>query len=629
MRSPTREEWLRLEPYLDDAMALPLAEARALLVAPCDGDPELLAWVERFLAGVADDDFPVSLPSAIVAGAFADDSGATPDAEARFGAYRIVGALGRGGMGSVFLADRADGQFEQRVAIKVMHRGIGGRDGRERFLRERQILARLDHPNVAHLVDGGITTDGQPWFAMEHVDGAPFDTWCDARRASIEERLMLFLSVCDAVQFAHQKLVIHRDLKPSNILVTHDGQVKLLDFGIARLLQDSDAGVTQTGMRAFTPEYAAPEQWRGEPVSTGSDVYSLGVVLYELLAGVRPHRLQDAPETEWPRMVLQDPIVAPSLAATPQAAAARGTTVHRLRHRLRDDLETIALTALRAESARRYRTVDQLAADVRRHLAGHPIAARPDSWRYRSAKFVRRNRVGVVAASLVALSVLGGAAGIAWQARRVAREAARATAARQFLAGVFRESDPANARGDSLTAGEMLDRASKRLETDFRDQPEVKLDLLLTLGEIYRNLGRLPTADSLLTRATLLADSVDSDVRVARATSLVQLSAVRLAAGQLESADSLVRRGIAGLTSDTAIAAAYSVLGAIERRRYSFAAAESAYRRAISMSERAGANPLDQAAHWNDFGVLLLDIGRYREADSALRRAIALEEGLL
>ncbi|MBC7896567.1 MAG: serine/threonine protein kinase, partial [Cytophagaceae bacterium] len=305
VRSPTREEWLRLEPFLDEAMVLPHPEARALLEAQCGDDLPLLAWMERFLEGAAGDAFPVSLSPSLVAGALAHDAGAAPGADSRVGVYRIVRELGRGGMGTVFLAERADGQFEQRVAVKVVHRGFGARDTRERFLRERQILARLDHPNVAHLVDGGLTDDGQPWFAMEYVDGAPLDAWCDERRASIEERLALFLAVCDAVQFAHQELVIHRDLKPSNILVTHGGQVKLLDFGIATLVREDEAEVTRTGLRAFTPEYASPEQWRGEPVTTGSDVYSLGVVLYELLAGTRPHALRGHPETDWPRVVLE------------------------------------------------------------------------------------------------------------------------------------------------------------------------------------------------------------------------------------------------------------------------------------------------------------------------------------
>jgi serine/threonine-protein kinase len=584
--------------------------------------------MERFLAGVSDEPLPVSLPPALIAQALSHEASPIPDA--RVGPYRVIRELGRGGMGTVFLAERADGQFEQQVAIKVVQGGRAGRDAHERFMRERQILARLDHPNVAHLVDGGITDDGLPWFAMEYVDGAPLDRWCDARRAGMEERLALFLSVCDAVQSAHQKLIIHRDLKPSNILVTSAGQVKLLDFGIARLLaDDGGADATRTGLRAFTPEFAAPEQWKGEAVTTGSDVYSLGVVLADLLCGARPHALRGRPESDWLRIVLEEEVALPSSTVTAAAAERRGGRVDSLRRRLRDDLDTIVLTALRVDSSRRYRTVAQFAADIRRHLSGHPIDARPDTWRYRSQKFLRRNRVGVAAASLIVVSLAVGAAGIVWQSRRVAREAARATIARQFLADVFRETDPSNARGDSVTAGEMLDRATRRLDSVFVGQPDVKLDLLFTLGEIHRNLGRLGTADTLLARAVALADSVEDDATHARTTALVHLATVRLAAGALESADSLLGQAIAVLSSsgkaDSALAEAYSVLGGVKRRAFDFAAADSAYRRSIALTERAGQDSLVQSYRWNDYGVMLTEAGQYRRADSALTRSMALE----
>ncbi|MCC6316072.1 MAG: serine/threonine protein kinase [Gemmatimonadaceae bacterium] len=627
-RSPSREEWLTLEPFLDEAMGRPWTEAREILRAPANGDAALLAWLERFIAGAANDALPIELSPALVADALAGDDRATT-LDTRVGAWRLVRELGRGGMGAVFLAERSDGQFEQQVAIKVVHRGLAAAEARQRFLRERQILARLDHPNIAHLVDGGLTDDGEPWFAMEYIDGAPLDTWCDDRRADVTQRLQLFLAVCDAVQFAHQKLVIHRDLKPSNIFVTSAGQVKLLDFGIARLTEGEDDGVTRTGLRAFTPEYAAPEQWRGEPVTTSSDVYSLGVVLYELLSGARPHQLRGRPETDWPRIVLEGAITPPSRAVTPTGAVARALSVEGLARRLRDDLETIVLAALRTEGSRRYRTVEQLADDVRRHLAGHPISARPDTWRYRTGKFLRRNTVAATAAALVTLSVIGGSAGIVWQSRRVAQSAARATAARQFLAGVFQESDPSNARGDSLTAGEMLDRATARLDARFADQPDTRFDLLLALGEIYRNLGRLPTADTLLQRAVLLADSVDDGADDARARALVMHATVRLALGELPSADSLARRGIAVLRSsgarDTAVAQAWNILGSIQRLAFNYPSADSAFREAIALAERGHADSAVLSTFWNDYGVLLIDAGHYRSADTAIRRATAFE----
>ncbi len=630
MRSPTKDEWITLEPVLEAALDLPREAARAMVAQACGDDRGLAQWAERFLDG-AIDDFPVALSPEVVAGAMAHSESTTHGDGERIGPYHLVRQIGEGGMGAVYLAERADGQFEQRVALKMGHRARGDHEGRERFLRERQILARLEHPNISRLIDGGISDDGQPWFAMEYVEGEPLDSWCDRRKLGIEARLSLLLSVCDAVQAAHQRLVIHRDLKPSNILVTADGQVKLLDFGIAKLLEDSDAGLTQAGVRAFTPEYAAPEQWRDEPVTTGSDAYSLGVVLYQLLTGVLPHPLRSHPTAQWPAIVLQRPVALPSHVVDAPAAAARGTSLERLRRTLREDLDTIVQTALRVEPERRYRTVDQFAADLRRHLAGHPIAARADTWRYRTRKFVARNRVGVGAGAVVALALLAGSAGIAWQARRAGREAARAIAARQFLADVFRESDPAKARGDSLTAGEMLDRATRRLDATFASQPALKLDLMLTLGEIYRNLGRIASADSILVRALRLADSVDVDPERARATTAMQLASVRLNAGKLASADSLAQAAITRYrrvgVGDTTLSEAYHILGAILRQRSELREAETAYRTSITLATRAQVDPLRLSSHWNDLGVTLLDGGRYLAADSAFRRALALEGG--
>jgi len=288
------------------------------------------------------------------------------------GPYRVVRELARGGMGVVYLAERADGQFEQRVALKLMKRGMDSEEIHQRFLAERQILAQLTHPHIARLLDGGVSNEGQPYFAIEYVDGTAITAHCEARQLGVEQRLRLFLDVCDAVRYAHQNLVVHRDLKPSNILVTADGQAKLLDFGIAKLLRQEtgETGLTQTGLRVMTPEYAAPEQVLGEPVTTATDVYALGAVLYELLTGRRAHHLQSRTPTEVERVICE---------VEPEAPSA--VTTGALRKRLRGDLDTIALTALKKEPERRYPTVEQLASDVARFLGGLPVTARPDTWR--------------------------------------------------------------------------------------------------------------------------------------------------------------------------------------------------------------------------------------------------------
>ena len=628
MRSPTPTQWAQLEPILDEAVFLSSSEAAERVRSACGDDDELLDWALKFLAGARDDQFPATLSGELVARAMAHTDATDPVAGERYGPWRIVREVGRGGMGAVFLAERADGQFEQQVALKLVPLVHGSDDARRSFFAERQILARLDHPNIARLIDGGITTHGQPWFAMEYVPGEPLDDYCDRRALTIEARLALFLAVCEAVQSAHQRLVIHRDLKPSNILVTAEGQVKLLDFGIAKLVQPDDPTTTRTGLRAFTPEYAAPEQWRGDAITTATDTWALGVILHELLTGVRPFVFRGRPEAEWPSIVAREPVRTLVSLVEDAAASRRGTTAPRLRSRLREDLDTITRTALHTEAERRYRTVDQLAADVRRHLDGLPISARPDTWHYRTRKFVARHRAAVATASLGFLGLVLGSAGIAWQARAAARQAEHALAARRFLAEMFAESDPYHARGDSLTAGDMLDRAAGRIDATFAGQAEVRFDLLTALGEIYRNLGRHGAADSLLRRAIPLADSLVDDREVARGRVRLLLATVQHAAGRLNEADTLAREATAiwqraGMP-DSGLASALWQRAVVARSLYRYDEADSLFQRALDLAARGHASPDLVGNLWNDLGLLRLDVGRYGAALEALRRAYAL-----
>ena len=431
------QQWQRVKAIFEEALDQPPGQRTAFLDRACGDDDTLRQQVVALLA--ADDnetpflDDPVSLASLLV---LAEDAGAAR-AGTRIGPYRLVSELGRGGMGVVYLAERADGRFEQQVAVKLVGQGLHDEHLLHRFRAEQQILAALQHPNIARLYDGGVTDSGVPYLVMEYVEGLPIDQYCDTHQLSTEQRLTLFRTVCAVVQYAHQNLVVHRDLKPSNILVTTTGRVKLLDFGIAKLLDEDAADtapLTRTGMRVMTPEYASPEQVRGKPVTTASDVYALGVILYELLTGRRPYHVRGLTPSEVERVVCEQEPNNPSTAisqaveaapgnatappGTPEAISqARSTQLDRLRRSLKGDLDNIVLKALRKEPGRRYASVEQFAEDIRRYLTRLPVTARPDTVSYRISKFVRRHTVGVVATALVVLALVGGIVTTATQAR--------------------------------------------------------------------------------------------------------------------------------------------------------------------------------------------------------------------
>ena len=400
-------------------------------------------------------------------------------------------------MGVVYLAERADDAYRQRVAIKLVRIAADGIV--ERFQRERQILANLEHPNIARLLDGGTTAAGLPYLVMEYVDGEPIDTYCERHELDVEQRLKLFLSVCAAVRFAHQNLVVHRDLKPSNILVTADGQPKLLDFGIARLVENEGAqdDATQTIGRMMTPQYASPEQLRGGQVTTASDVYSLGVLLYQLLTGIRPYGVDVDSLGEMERIVCEEVPSAPSkMVPGPEGSLLRG------------DLDWITLKALEKEPGRRYGSPFLLAEDIERHLRHEPVVARPPSARYRIGRYVRRHRLGVLAASVVVLALVAGAllAGVgfvqATRDRKLAeRDAASSREVTAFLQEMLSSVKPDNARGHEVTVREVLDEAATRLEGRFDENPEVEAALRFTVGDSYQALGEFETALPLLEKA--------------------------------------------------------------------------------------------------------------------------------
>jgi serine/threonine protein kinase len=440
------------------------------------------------------------------------------------GAWRIERALGQGGMGVVYLAERRDGQYRQQAALKMLRGSASDAGAQARFVAERQMLAGLEHPRIARLLDGGSTPQSGPWFALEYVDGTTLLAWCDAHRLGVNERLQIFLEVCAAVSHAHERLIVHRDLKPANILVDRDGQVKLLDFGIAKLL-DVDGAQTGTAMRAFTPEYAAPEQIRGERVSTAVDVYALGVILCELLSGRRPYRPRNAGAVAYERAVLEQDASAPSgivtlasegLGASDEVdgdttARCRRMSASALRARLRGDLDAIVLKALRKEPGQRYASVREFADDVRAVLEHRPVQARRGTWRYRAGRFLRRHRVAVAFGTLAALALVAGSAASLWQAReaRLQRDLARSEAGKArealtFMGDLFRNADPGMRARADLSVQDLLDEGVIRMRDSLTRQDDVRAELLLTMAGAYAGLNVYAQADPLLDEAAAI-----------------------------------------------------------------------------------------------------------------------------
>jgi serine/threonine protein kinase len=494
------QRWERVKEAFDAAADLPPPERATLLDETCGNDHNLRAEIESLLESHDQTDGFIEQP------AFAVPRDLFPSVDAdscvgrQFGVYRVIREIGRGGLGTVYLASRADDEYEKQVAIKVVRRGLDTEDILHRFRNERQILAELEHPNIARLIDGGTSEDGLPYFVMEHVEGEPVLAYCESRKLPIHDRLTLFQKVCAAVTYAHQHLVIHRDLKPSNILVTAEGEPKLLDFGIAKLLSAGDELFSQTipSLRVMTPEYASPEQIKGESITTTSDVYSLGVLLYELLTGDRPYRLTTQTQEEIARAVTTQEPKPPSTAAVSNSSGRDARSLKLLR----GDLDKIVLMAMRKEPARRYASVAQFSGDIRRHLEALPVIARKDTWAYRSSKFVRRHRVGVAAASLVALSLIAGIVATLVQARTAEREKTKAEAISAFLQRMLTASDPNRHVGAAPTVKDLLDDASKRLSTaELARQPEVHAELQRTIGVTYLSLGQYALAEQNLAAA--------------------------------------------------------------------------------------------------------------------------------
>lgn len=658
--------WDKVNAIFDRALDLPEAERGAFLDEACGEDAEMRGEIARLLAAHALAGGFIEKPLHQEFERIASSRGG-PAPGSVIGAWRILREIGRGGMGTVWLGERTDQDFEQRVAIKLVHSGMDADWVLRRFQTERRILAGLEHPHIARLLDGGTTDQGVPFFVMEFIDGDPIDQFCDERRLSVTKRLELFRQVCAAVAYAHQNLIIHRDIKPSNVLVARDGSAKLLDFGVATILDDHELSHEQrtaTVQQLMTPEYASPEQIRGLPATTLGDVYALGVVLYELLSGRTPYRFPSRSLPEIARVLEEERPERPSTAITSshpgrnntaqavetaeRICAAREGSVDRLRRRLRGDLDTIVLKAIHIDPQQRYVSVDQFSEDIRRHLAGLPVIARPDTFAYRTRKFVRRNRVAVGAAMLVGLTLIGGAMTTAWQASR-AREA-QARAERRFgdlrklaHAVLFDYHDAVKDLAGStpvrerlVTDGlEYLDGLAQEAGDDVTLQRELA-DAYLRMGDVQggvaANLGNTEGAmesyqKAHATYASLVAsDSTNVENRRGLADCLLKLSELLRETGEIPAAiertqrarltlESLVRDAPQDLGLQRQLVGALDTEGLLVHETGDFAAALELRKRQLGQSQAIlTTNPRDPAARRG----LAVAYGRLSKVKTAL-----------
>ena len=619
---------------------LPVPERDARLAGITFNEPDLRAEIGALL--IAADNVGDRFERAP-----AVDFDLEPGAEVgdRVGPYRIVREIGWGGMGTVFEAHREDAGFEKRVALKMVARGRDSEAILRRFRYERQILARLEHRNIAALLDGGVTDSGQPYFAMEYVEGQRIDRYCQAQQLGIRDRLQLFRQVCAAVHYAHQNLVVHRDLKPSNILVAADGTVKLLDFGIAKVLNPGDDSLdplTQAGAAPMTTAYASPEQLAGERVTTATDVYSLGVVLYELLANRPPFESGDLPVLEARRRQAESAPVPPSRAVvTGPIPSGTETAAKRLQRALAGELDNLVLMALRKEPDRRYPSVEALSDDLLRFLAGLPIQATPDSVGYRFGKFVKRNRLATAASAVAIVSVVVGTAASLWQlgiARserdRAEREQVKAHQVTEFFRSVFLAASPLK-RGPEITVVEAMDAAGRRLDSAFSapDQLWLRTALQNTVSSTYYNMG-LPAKALPFARAAMASQAVLDSGRVTRdgADQIYNMAGVVFELGQLALADSLFRRSMALYeqlpgVDPAEIAEGWGQVGLILSRQGRSAEALELQGRTVALL-RARVPDTDRGlmVATVNYGVELTEVGRLVEGQRLLRDAVALAE---
>jgi eukaryotic-like serine/threonine-protein kinase len=667
----TNERRRQVEAIFDEAVELEPGQRTAFIEERCAADSALRSAVESLLRAHAESPDFLEPPMPAAAVSLLSQFSDAGMVGRMVGQYQLVDVVASGGMGTVFKAVHPGSDDDEPVAVKLIRHGMDTRDIVRRFHQERQTLSGLRHPNIAVMLDAGTTDAGQPYLVMEYIAGKPIDRHCDEQNLPIRERLELMRTVCFAVQYAHRNLIVHRDLKPSNILVTTNGVPKLVDFGIAKLMTGDTRGatgsgtagdspydpLTATGFRVVTPQYASPEVLRGEPVSTAMDVYSLGLVMYELLVGRRPYDVTRRPAREALRLVCDIDPQPPSTVVTQgfditagdgttirvtpdMLSRQRNTTTQDLQRALQGDLDTVVLTALHKDPARRYASVEQLAEDIGRYLDGFPVRARKDSFAYRATKFLRRNRMATAAVAIVAMSLQLGIAAASWGLVRANREAARARleankAARvtEFLQELFAAVDPEIGSAD-VKVRDVLDQAALRLDTELSDEPEVLATALATIGETYFNLGLHKDAESLLRKALSIRQSLYSKDHPALPQTMTQLGRVLRIAGAHQEAQEIIEEALAldvrfRGRNHQSVVRDLDALAEVLMDKSDLVGTESRLRDALDISRR-----IHQEDHPDTVSAMeklcntLSQAGRHAEAEPLCRDALAMSRRL-
>lgn len=630
-----------MQELFHQALSKSPSERSAFLEVACAGDAALKEAVEALLEADADEQGTLAPPISPLL----DDLDRQLEGRV-LGGYTLGKRLGVGGMGSVFSAERTDGTFERTVAVKIVRTAGTSAELLARFEQERRILASLEHPNIAALYDSGVTDDGRPYFVMELIAGQPIDRYCDEQRLSVADRLALFRQVCEAVHAAHTALVVHRDLKPSNVLVTHEGVVKLVDFGIAKNLGDDDASLTRTDLMPLTPAYAAPEQLAQQPVTTSADVFALGVMLYELLTGQRPFDVrrslpellalhQAGPPRRPSVVVTQDAALSEEVTDPAVISQARRTNPRTLRTELRGDLDTICLMALRHEPERRYRSAEQFAADIDRYLRQMPVAARGDSTGYRLRKFAVRNRLSLSAAAAAVFAGLGLTAYYTDQLaeqRDVALSEQRTTEqVVTFMASLFEAAKPENAQGREVTVREAVDLGAERLQSELTDEPAVRARLLNVIGDTYYQLGDNSEAESLYRESVELERTLYGEVSEQAAATELVLGFTRQNAGDLDEAEHFIERSLthrrATLGDESIeVSDALNALAFLRETQGRYDEAEALFRENLALSRKLAPGDHESTAiAMARLAGLLRVADRAAEAEPLLRDALAMQ----